>query len=211
MKVPKPQKPQRMPKPQKNRKYSALPEESSPDYTPTVRNVNKVRITMSMSEYMRKYLMISVVGIIIVLFQTSAIGLRPPFGATPDLIFMYIIAISFFDTPAAGSIAAIAGGALSDAAGAAGATPTMLFYFGCAVAISLLANDRLSKNFAAWGVCSTSACIFAAAYRFFYVSATSLDYSILDLFGKTIAPEFAVTVLSGIPVYFIVRKIYGSF
>ena len=173
-----------MPKAQKARKYSALPGETSPDYTPTVRNVNKVRITMSMSEYIRKYLIISVVGIIIVLFQTSAIGLRPPFGATP---------------------------ALSDAAGAAGATPTVLFYFGCAVAISLLAKDRLSKNFAAWGVCSTSACIFAAAYRFFYVSATSLDYSILDLFGKTIAPEFAVTVLSGIPVYFIVRKIYGSF
>lgn len=168
-------------------------------------------MTMSMSAYLRKYSLIALVGLAVAILQSTLFGVIPFCGATPDIIFMFVISIAFLDGWIPGCIAAIAGGALSDALGAEGATAMILLYFVSVVAAVLVTDGRLAKNFPSFAIVCVSACMLKAIYEVFYVSTTSLDYSIIDLFGKTIVPEFAATALCAVPIYFMTRKIINSF
>lgn len=171
----------------------------------------KARMTMSAAEYLRKYSIIAVLGFVLLNIQTSCFGVAPPFGATPDLVFAFVIAIAFLDGLYPGCIAAVAAGFFSDVFGGVGASAMILFYFACALAIYLVVKDRLAVNIVSFLICTFSACTLKAFYYILKISMTSYDYSIIDLFGKTIIPEFFVTVVASIPIYFAVKKIVSAF
>lgn len=179
--------------------------------TPRIRSSAGATMTMSMSAYLRKYSLISLVGIVIAIIQSTLFGIIPFFGVTPDMIFMFALSIAFLDGWIPGCIAAIAGGALSDVLGADGATAMILLYFATVVATVLVTDGRLAKNFPSFAITCVSACMLKAIYEVFYISTTSLDYSVIDLFGKTIVPEFAATAVCAIPIYFVTKKIINSF
>ncbi len=171
----------------------------------------KARITMSMSEYLRKYSIIAAIGFALIIMQTSCFGVAPPLGATPDLIFAFVLAVAFLDGIGPGCVAAVASGFFSDVFGCEGASALILFYFACALAVALLVEGRLAKNWASFMICVFSACTLKALYYVLTVSMASLDYSIIDLFGNTIIPEFAVTVIASVPIYFTVKKVTSGF
>lgn len=172
---------------------------------------NSSRMTMSMSAYLAKYSLISFVGIMIALLQTSFFAEIKIFGATPDLIFMYVFAIGFLDGIVPGSIAAIAGGFIADALGTDGASPLIFFYLVTVISACLITETRIATNFLSWIITSASACLLKALYSLLLVSTISMSYSIIDLFGNTIIPEFIATELLSIPLFFITRKMINSF
>lgn len=168
-------------------------------------------MTMSMSAYLRKYSLIALTGLIMIILQSIVFGVIPLLGATPDMIFMFVLSIAFLDGWIPGCIAAIAGGFFSDVLGSDGATAMILLYFAAALATVLVTDGRLAKNFPSFAITCVSACMLKAIYEVFYVSTISLDYSVIDLFGKMVVPEFASTVLCAIPIYFITKKMINSF
>jgi cobalamin synthase len=178
---------------------------------PAVRAISGNRMTMSMSAYLRKYALLSIVGILIGIIQTSAFGAIPFIKATPDLIFMFVFAVGFLDGMIPGAIAAVAGGFISDVLGSFGASALIFFYLVTVIASCLISQSRFATNFPTWIIISASACTLKAFYSVLLVSTLSFSYSIIDLFGNTVIPEFIYTFIFGIPIFFIVKKIVNSF
>ena len=180
------------------------------DRAPSIKQ-SGARMTMSMSAYLAKYSLISFVGILLALIQTAFFGRVRLFGTTPDLIFMYVFAVGFLDGIIPGSIAAVAGGFFYDALGSDGASPIIFFYLVTVVAACLITESRIAQNLPAWIITTACACTLKALYSLLLVSTISMSYSIIDLFGNTIIPEFFATEIASIPIFFLVRKITNSF
>lgn len=174
-------------------------------------NADKVKLTMSMSSYLRKYAILGGFGAVLIIMQSTLFGHHDVFPATPNLAYMLVIAVAFLDGAAPGAVFGICAGALADMLGSEGVTPQILFFMLAAVACSIFMGQRLSSGFPAWLLCSAAACAIHSVYTMLYISVTSAGYSLIDLFGKTVIPELWCTLLFGIPIYFTVRKIVRSF
>ncbi|MBR2370656.1 MAG: hypothetical protein IKA82_01420 [Clostridia bacterium] len=174
-------------------------------------NADRVKLTMSMSSYLRKYSLLGAIGVILIIIQSTVFGHHDIFPATPNLAYMLVIAVAFLDGAAPGAVFAICAGALTDMLGAQSVTPQCLFFLLAAVACSLFMGQRLSNGLPGWILCSASACAVYSVYTMLYISVTSAGYSLLDLFGKTVIPELWCTLLFGVPIYYIVRTTVKNF
>lgn len=174
-------------------------------------NADRVKLTMSMSSHLRKYGLIAVVSVTLILLQSTVFGGHLIFSATPDIAFMIAIAVAFLDGAASGAVVGLCAGALSDMLGATGPSFLCLIFMLCAVATVLLGSSRLSDNFVSWLLCSAVACLVRAVVTVLQLSLMSAGYNVPEVFGRIVLPELWCTFAIGIPIYFLYKKIIRSF
>ncbi len=122
--------------------------------------------------------------------------------ATPDLILGAVLAIALLDSRRSAAVAGIGGGVLLDALGGVGASLSPLFYLLVVLFVGAFAEKTLGR-FGTWLVLMLPTLILKA----FFTTALALlrggipAFSVF--FSKILLPEAWVTLLFGIPLYFI--------
>lgn len=122
--------------------------------------------------------------------------------ATPDLILCALLAILVLDSTPAAAIAAVGGGILLDTLGGVGVSWSPLFYLALMVLMSLLASKML-QGFAAYFVLLLLSLPFRAGVVALGLWRSVTDFSFTAALREVILPEAIVTLVLGIPIYFL--------
>ena len=123
--------------------------------------------------------------------------------ATPDLILGAVIAIALADSVPVAAIAAVGGGFLVDAMGGTGAYLSPILYFVAVLAVSGMA-EKMMARILSWILLMMPALLLRAGTTYLNVRLAYGSVSLRELLLHTLLPEASVTLLLGIPLYFIV-------
>lgn len=144
---------------------------------------------------------------LVALLQTTIFSRITPLGAVPDLMLPAVLAVAIFDSERVGAVAGIAAGIIIGALGGAGLNLLPLFYMLCAYLVGIWATVGLSANFPSFLVYILSCAAARSVVTLLAVDSAYATYSLLDVFPRLIAPEFAATVVFAPLLYLPFRRI----
>lgn len=122
--------------------------------------------------------------------------------ATPDLILCALLIILVLDSTPAAAFAAVGGGLLIDAIGGVGVSWSPLLYLLLIVFLGILASKMLS-GFAAYLVLLLFSLPLRACAVTFGLWRSVTDFSFGIAVRTVLLPEAIVTLVFGIPIYFL--------
>ena len=152
---------------------------------------------------------IIVFSLFIFLCATAQSSLFPAsgfFSASPDLVLCAVVGLAVYDGEKSGAVAGIGGGMLVEAFGG-GAHILMfpLFYMLIGFTYGILTRIFLNKNFLSWVVYMLIAVSAREVLSLIHIFVTESDLNLLLAFTEIILPEFVITLIFSIPLYFISR------
>lgn len=122
--------------------------------------------------------------------------------ATPDLLLCAVVAIGLLDSRRAAAVVGIVGGFCLDALGGVGAALSPILYLLVVLLVGSFAEKALG-SFWAWLVLILPTLLLRALFTTLAVLLRMGGVSFSPLLRQILLPEAVVTLLLGIPVYFI--------
>lgn len=137
--------------------------------------------------------------------QTSFFMAAGVFPASPDLLLAAVIGIAIYDGERSAAAAGVAAGFLAEALGGDGVMLLPVFYLLIGYIFGIVSRFFLKKNFLSWLVYMLIAANVRLGYSFSYLMITEPDLNLFLAFKNILIPEFIMTVLFSIPIYFFSR------
>ncbi len=133
--------------------------------------------------------------------------------ATPDLVLIAVIGLAVYDGERSGAVSGICGGVLVEAFGGGAHMLFMpLFYMLCGYFFGVVSRVFLNRNFISWLLYILIGAALRSALSLVHGIFSETDVNIIYLiFTEIIIPEYFVTLVCSIPMYFIVRAAVRPF
>lgn len=149
-------------------------------------------------------LIIAVLMVVFALTQTTLFTRLPPFGAVPDLMLSFCIAVAVTEGEHWGAVTALFAAFVITALGAVSFDPAPLLYLVCAYTAGVLSRYYLKQNVLTRSVYTVAAGICRAAATFAALTLSSPSYEPLAFLRLAIIPEFFSTLLLAPIIHIIV-------
>ncbi len=132
--------------------------------------------------------------------------------AAPDLILIAVIGLAVYDGERSGAIAGICGGVLAEAFGA-GANILFfpLFYMLCGYFFGVVSRIFLNRNFISWMLYILIGAVLRACLSFIHIMMFETDINLYLIASEVVIPEYFMTLVCSVPMYFIVRMTVRPF
>ncbi len=153
-----------------------------------------------------KILIFSALVFVMATLQSSFFSSVSFFPASPDLILATVIGLGVYDGEKSGAIAGIGGGVLAEAFGAGGDIMLLpVFYMLVGFFFGIVARIFLNKNLLSWLVYMLIASTLRGMLSLVHTVISESDINLFLIFRDIIVPEFTMTVIFALPIFFIVR------
>ncbi len=133
-----------------------------------------------------------------------AMGYR---SALPDLILGATVALAYFEGDRCSAVFGCAAGFALEAVGSVGFSILPLFYMLCGCVCALLFSRALQKNFGAFMLYTALFMLIRSVISVIYIQFSMPDYSLASAIEHVLLYEYAVTLISAIPVFFLTKGI----
>lgn len=153
-------------------------------------------------EILRRLVVYGVLIWILVTASCSFFANLTDLPATPDLLLCAVAAIALLDSRRSAAIVGIVGGFCLDALGGIGAATSPILYLLVVLLVGSFAEKALG-SFWAWLVLMVPTLLLRALFTTLSVLLRTGGVSFSLLLRQILLPETAMTLLLGIPVYFI--------
>lgn len=137
--------------------------------------------------------------------QASFFSATTFFPATPDLLLAAVIGLGIYDGERTGAISGIAAGVLAEALGGVGIMLMPIFYMVAGYTFGIVTRFFLNRNFLSWLVYMLIAAFARGVWSLLYLAATETGFNFVTVFSRIIIPEFVMTFVFSLPMYFICR------
>lgn len=126
--------------------------------------------------------------------------------ASPDLLLLSVIGIAVYDGERSGAISGIAAGVIAEAfGGGAHILLFPLFYMLCGYFFGVVSRIFLNRNFISWMLYVLIAAVLRGGLSLLHSMLTETDINIYPIFADVVIPEYFITLICSVPMYFIVR------
>lgn len=122
--------------------------------------------------------------------------------ATPDLILGAVVAIALLDSVPVAAVAAVIGGVMTDALGGVGAYFSPILYLFTVLLVGGMA-EKMMARFWSWLLLMLPGICLRAGLTFLKIRPLFSGDRFAEIFRGILLPEAIVTILLGIPLYFI--------
>lgn len=126
--------------------------------------------------------------------------------ATPDLLLICVIGLAVYDGERSGAVSGIAAGVLAEAfGGGAHMLFFPLFYMLCGYFFGVVSRIFLNRNFISWMLYILIGTALRAGLSVIHAMLSETDINLYLIFTEIVIPEYFLTLLCSIPMYFLVR------
>ncbi len=143
--------------------------------------------------------------IFIALLQTTLLAQFRPCGATPDLMLLFVLAVSMRENEKWGAIFGILSAIIIDAIGGTGITILPILYFAVGYFCPRIAAEHLTNSISVRALFTVAAVIGRMVVTFCTALILLPGESITVLLRLLVLPEAAGTLLMALPVELFVR------
>lgn len=134
-----------------------------------------------------------------------------PLPALPDLILVSVVGLAVYDGERSGAIAGVCGGVFAEALGGASLLFLPVFYMLCGYVFGLVSRVFLNRNFVSWLLYVLIGSALRSALSLVHEMLLETDVNLYLICTKVVIPEFFITLVCAIPMYFAVRMIVRPF
>ena len=152
------------------------------------------RMSLSKEELVRGGI-VALMMTVFALIQTTVFTRLPPFGAVPDLMLSFVIAVAVTEGEKWGTVTALFSSLVITSVGATGADPAPLLYFVCACTAGLLSHYVLKKNAVIRMLYQLGAGLLRAVATLIMLALTVRGFSLGEVTVGTVIPEFFSTLI----------------
>ena len=139
----------------------------------------------------------------------TASGLVP---ASPDLLLIAVIGLAVYDGERSGAVSGICAGVLAEAfGGGAHILFFPLFYMLCGYFFGVVSRVFLNRNFISWMLYILIGTALRSALSVVHSMLTETDVNLYLIFKDIVIPEYFITLICSIPMYFLVRATVRPF
>lgn len=160
-----------------------------------------------------KYVIYSVLVLLLVLLKTTFFSRFRPFGASPDILITATAAIALYEGGHAGAIFGLLTGYFADALGGVGVIIAPLPYMLTGYFCGIVATDHYKRSWVLYLIFDLCACVVRAFTSLLYVMITWRSFDLPLVISSVIVPELLSTVVISplpalllLPVYLGFRK-----
>ncbi len=143
--------------------------------------------------------------IFIALLQTTLLAQFRPFGATPDLMILFVLAVGMRENEKWGAVFGILSALIIDALGGTGVTLLPILYFAVGYLFPVIAVEYLTNSISVRALFTLCTVIGKMSVSFVTALVLLPDESIIVLLRYLVLPEAAGTLLMALPVELFVR------
>jgi rod shape-determining protein MreD len=164
------------------------------------------------SQTMGRILLFSLPIFLAGVLQSSFFPAAKIFSATPDLLLITVIGLAVYDGERSGAVAGIAAGVIAEAFGS-GADITLfpLFYMLCGYFFGVVSRVFLNRNFVSWMLYVLIGTSFRALLSVIHSIFSETDINIYLIFTEIVIPEYYLTLLCSVLMYFLIRMTVRPF
>ena len=162
-----------------------------------------VRFAVSREGVVRA-LIISALMILFALTQTTLFARLPPFGAVPDIMLSFSIAVAVTEGEHRGAVTALLSALVITALGAVGFDPAPLLYLVCAYTAGVLCRYVLKQNVLIRAIITVAAGVLRALATLVALAVAAPTFTFDAAFRLAIVPEFFSTLVCAPFVHLIV-------
>ncbi len=131
--------------------------------------------------------------------------------ATPDLLLISVIGLAVYDGERSGAVSGICAGVLAEAFGGAHMLFFPLFYMLCGYIFGIVSRIFLNRNFVSWLLYVLIAAALRSGLSLIHAIFTETDINLYLICTEIVVPEYLMTLVSSVPMYFIVRMTVRPF
>ncbi len=157
------------------------------------------------SKTLGRCLLFSVLLFLTAACQASFFSATAVFAATPDLLLGAVMGLAIYDGERTGAISGIAAGVFAESLGGTGIMLMPVFYMMAGYVFGIVTRFFLNRNFLSWIVYMLIASFARGVWTLLYLAATETGFNFVTVFSRIIIPEFFMTVLFSLPMYFLCR------
>lgn len=144
--------------------------------------------------------------------QSSFFAASGLFSATPDLLLISVIGLAVYDGERSGAIAGIAAGVLAEAFGGGGYLMFFpLFYMLCGYFFGVVSRVFLNRNFISWLLYVLIGTALRVFLSIVHAMLSEADVNLYLIFTEIVIPEYFLTLLCSVPMYFLIRMTVRPF
>lgn len=137
--------------------------------------------------------------------QVSFFSAAAFFSATPDILLAAVVGLAVADGERTGAVSGIVAGVLAEALGGTGIMLMPVFYMLVGYIFGVVTRFFLNRNFASWIVYMLLASGARGVWSLLHLAATEARFDLPTVFSRIIIPEFFMTLIFSIPIYFLCR------
>ncbi|MBQ4140333.1 MAG: hypothetical protein IJD70_03250 [Clostridia bacterium] len=164
------------------------------------------------SQTVGRILLFSVLIFLSGVLQSSLFSAIVFIPATPDLLLISVIGLAVYDGERSGAVAGISAGVLAEAfGGGAHILFFPLFYMLCGYFFGVVSRVFLNRNFISWMLYILIGAAFRSSLSIIHSMFAENDINLYLIFTEIVIPEYFLTLLCSIPMYFIVRMTVRPF
>ncbi len=158
--------------------------------------IREWRLAMSIDgEKIAKGAVCALLIVLLSLIQTTLFTRFRPFGAIPDLILPFVIAVSMTERERWGAVCGLIGAFVIESLGGATLTLLPLLYMPCGYLCGLLTIHYFRDSPLVRALYTAATSLARALFTLIAVVATVADISLLDALTKAVLPEFFANLL----------------
>ena len=140
------------------------------------------------------------------IIQSSFFAASGFFRAIPDLLLISVIGLAVFDGERSGAIAGICAGVLAEAFGSGAFMMFFpLFYMLCGYFFGIVSRVFLNRNFISWMLYILIGAGFRGLLSIVHSIFSETDVNLFLIFTEIVIPEYFLTLLCSVPMYFLIR------
>lgn len=144
--------------------------------------------------------------------QSSFFAASGLVSASPDLLLISVIGLAVYDGERSGAVAGICAGVLAESfGGGAHILFFPLFYMLCGYFFGVVSRVFLNRNFISWLLYILIGTTLRSALSVVHSMLTETDINLYLIFKDIVIPEYFITLLCSIPMYFLVRAAVRPF
>ncbi len=135
-----------------------------------------------------------------------------PLPATPDLILLAVLGLAVYDGEKSGAIAGVCGGVFAEALGAGASILFLpLFYMICGYFFGIVSRLLLNRNFISWLLYIIVGAALRSGLSLIHAMLFETDVNLYLIFTNVVIPEYFITLICSVPMYFAVRMTVRPF
>jgi len=165
------------------------------------------RLSQNRARAVKFVLTETILFLAVILLQTTLFARIRLFGAVPDICFVTLVLVSYFCGKEVGAITGIAVGFAVDALGSVGISLLPIFYLFCGYLFGYFTRAIYPKRYVSYLVVLAAAIPVRMVITFVYICINYNTIHLLELMGRILLPEAAVTAIFATVLYFPVRRI----
>lgn len=185
-------------KPTRTVKNTILPSEMAEVPARVIDRFNSWRLGITLDgETILKGVVVAVLLIVYTLFQTTlfASATFRPFGAVPDLVLPFVIAVGTLEKEKWGAVTGLIAAVFVDAAGGTEITLLPLLYVSAGYAVGILTTHRFRDSVSVAAVYTVVTSLLRGVITYVIVMNTLTGITAGQAIGDKVLPEFAANVI----------------